>query len=95
MPDIAARSRSQIVPRERERQGFHRNDRSKCGRAVARRGWLARFLSTIELALEVRRERRMLRGLDERALKDLGLKGKADAEASRPFWDVPSQRLRG
>jgi uncharacterized protein YjiS (DUF1127 family) len=95
MPDSATPSRGQIVPHERDHQGFHRNDRSKCGQAVARRGWLARLLSTVELALDVRRERRMLRGLNERALKDLGLKGKADAEASRPFWDVPSERLRG
>jgi uncharacterized protein YjiS (DUF1127 family) len=93
MPDIAAAAPKAILPRERDRQGFPRNARSKCGQAVARRGWLTRVLSTIELALEVRRERRMLRGLDERALKDLGLEGKADAEASRPFWDVPRDRL--
>src|SRR5438270_5953666 len=35
--------------------------------------WLARTMAAIELAIEVRRERRMLRGLDDRALKDLGL----------------------
>jgi uncharacterized protein YjiS (DUF1127 family) len=94
MPDIATPSRSPILPRGRDHEGFSRNARSKCAQAVARRGWLARLLSTIELALDVRRERRMLRGLDERALKDLGLKGEADAEASRPFWDVPVERLR-
>jgi uncharacterized protein YjiS (DUF1127 family) len=66
------------------------------------RGWLARvkaqlarFLGAIELAIEVRRERQMLRGLDDRALKDLGLKGRADAEASRAFWDLPRDRLCG
>jgi uncharacterized protein YjiS (DUF1127 family) len=95
MPDIATATPSRILPRERDHQGFPRAGASKCGQAVARRGWLTRLLSTIELALDVRRERRMLRGLDERALKDLGLKGKADAEAGRPFWDVPIERLRG
>jgi uncharacterized protein YjiS (DUF1127 family) len=65
------------------------------------RGWLARrkielarIFAAVELAIEVRRERRMLRGLDDRALKDLGLNGRADAEASRPFWDLPLDRLR-
>jgi len=56
--------------------------------------WLARMVAAIELAIEVRRERRMLRGLDDRALKDLGLNGKAEAEATRPFWDLPIDRLR-
>jgi hypothetical protein len=27
-------------------------------------------------------------------LKDLGLNGVAYAEATRPFWDVPADRLR-
>jgi uncharacterized protein YjiS (DUF1127 family) len=94
MPDIAAAAPTPILPRERDRQGFPRTAASECGQAVARRGWLTRLLSAVELALDVRRERRMLRGLDERALKDLGLKGRADAEASRPFWDVPIDRLR-
>ena len=94
MADIASPSRSPILPFGRDHQGFSRNARSKCAQAVARRGWLTRLLSAIELALEVSRERQMLRGLDERALKDLGLKGKAEAEASRPFWDVPIERLR-
>ena len=90
---IVSENPSPILPHARGHQGFHRDARNKCGQAAAGRGWLTRLLSTIELALEVRRERRMLRGLDERALKDLGLKGKADAEASRPFWDVPIERL--
>jgi uncharacterized protein YjiS (DUF1127 family) len=65
-----------------------------------RQGWLARrktqlarIFAAIELAVEVQRERRMLRGLDARALKDLGLNGRADAEADRPFWDLPRDRL--
>lgn len=52
------------------------------------------FLRAFELALQVRRERRQLLGMDDRMLKDLGLSGIADAEASRPFWDVPLDRLR-
>jgi uncharacterized protein YjiS (DUF1127 family) len=54
---------------------------------------LARLIGTIELALQVRRERRTLLGMDDRMLKDLGLNGAAYAEATRPFWDVPADRL--
>jgi uncharacterized protein YjiS (DUF1127 family) len=56
---------------------------------------LLRIFAAVELAIEVQRERRMLRGLDHRALKDLGLNGRADAEADRPFWDLPRDRLGG
>ena len=56
---------------------------------------IVRFLRAFELALQVRRERRMLLGMDDRTLKDLGLSGIAHAEASRPFWDVPLDRLPG
>jgi uncharacterized protein YjiS (DUF1127 family) len=90
---IFSENPSPTLPCAGGHQGLPRGARNKCGQAVTGRGWLTRLLSTIELALEVRRERRMLRGLDERALKDLGLKGEADAEASRPFWDVPIERL--
>ena len=54
---------------------------------------IVRFLRAFELALQVRRERRMLLGMDDRTLKDLGWIGIAHAEASRPFWDVPLDRL--
>jgi uncharacterized protein YjiS (DUF1127 family) len=65
------------------------------GGGIARAGSrIAHLIGTIELALQVRRERRILRGMDDRMLKDLGLNGNAHAEASRPFWDVPADRLR-
>lgn len=41
-------------------------------------------------AAAVSRQRAALRRLDDQALFDLGLsRAEADAEASRPFWDVP------
>jgi uncharacterized protein YjiS (DUF1127 family) len=61
---------------------------------IARAGArIAQLIGTIELALQVRRERRILLGMDHRTLKDLGLNGVAHAEANRPFWDVPVDRL--
>jgi uncharacterized protein YjiS (DUF1127 family) len=67
---------------------------SRFGGGLAHTGArLARLIGTIELALQVRRERRILLGMDDRTLKDLGLNGTAYAEASRPFWDVPADRL--
>ena len=54
---------------------------------------IRRLICTIEFALQVRRERRLLRGMSERMLKDIGLWGIADAEASRLFWDLPLARL--
>jgi len=67
----------------------------KPGWLARRKTQLGRIFAAIELAIEVRRERQMLRALDDRALKDLGLKGRSDAEASRPFWDLPRDRLAG
>ena len=65
------------------------------GGGLARTGKrIARLLGAIELALQVRRERRILLAMDDRMLKDLGLNGTAYAEANRPFWDVPVDRLR-
>lgn len=55
----------------------------------------SRLARAIATAIEVRRERRRLLSLDERALKDMGFnKGQADCEASRSFWDIPADRLR-
>jgi uncharacterized protein YjiS (DUF1127 family) len=59
-------------------------------------GHIWRLILSLELALQVRRERRMLSGMDDRALKDVGFnRGDAHAEAQRPFWDLPVDRLRG
>jgi uncharacterized protein YjiS (DUF1127 family) len=61
--------------------------------ALARRFW--RLSLALGVALKVRRERRILLGLDDRALKDMGFdRGTAHSEAQRPFWDIPVDRLR-
>lgn len=58
-------------------------------------GQIRRFISALELAIQVRSERRLLASLDEHALKDLGFnRGAAGAEADRSFWDLPIDRLR-
>jgi len=58
-------------------------------------GQFWRFIAALELAVQVRKERRLLAGLDERTLKDLGFdRGAAGTEARRTFWDLPVDRLR-
>lgn len=55
---------------------------------------ISRVLATIELALQVRRERRTLQSLDARTLKDLGFtRGDVHTEAGRALWDLPADRL--
>ena len=67
---------------------------SRLGGGLAQTGArLARLIGTIELALQVRRERRILLAMDDRMLKDLGLSGIAYTEATRAFWDVPADRM--
>jgi uncharacterized protein YjiS (DUF1127 family) len=51
-------------------------------------------IRVLEVALEVRRERRMLLTLDDRILSDIGLsRYDAWAEADRSPWDIPRDRL--
>jgi uncharacterized protein YjiS (DUF1127 family) len=61
-------------------------------------GWAAhigRALSALAVAIRVSSERRALRALDERSLKDIGASQSAAwAEAHRRFWDVPGARLQ-
>jgi uncharacterized protein YjiS (DUF1127 family) len=55
----------------------------------------SRLINRLSLALRVRKERRLLMSLDDRALKDMGFnRGTAHAEAERGFWDLPVDRLR-
>ena len=57
---------------------------------------LSQIALAIGLAMQVRKERRMLMRLDDRALQDIGFdQGRAFGESSRTFWDVPADRLRG
>jgi uncharacterized protein YjiS (DUF1127 family) len=62
------------------------------GDGIAGRVW--RLICVLGLALDVRRERRMLQSLDDAALKDMGL-NRADVwtEARRPLWEIPRNRL--
>jgi len=56
---------------------------------------ISRAFLSLERALKVRKERRMLLGLNDVALKDLGVgRGDAYAEASRAFWDLPCHRAQ-
>ena len=60
---------------------------------TVRRLW--RAIGALELAFRIRRERRLLAGLDERALKDFGFSpAEAHAESTRLLWDLPVDRLR-
>jgi uncharacterized protein YjiS (DUF1127 family) len=70
--------------------------RSASGSATAGfAGWISRAVLTIELAMQVRKERRALRQLGEAGLKDIGLsRADVDGELHRSFWDVPVDRLR-
>lgn len=51
------------------------------------------MLERLCAVLQVADERRRLASLDDRLLRDIGIsRGDAEGEASRPFWDLPSQR---
>ena len=67
--------------------------RSWHGLAQFGRG-LSAVVIGLELALQVRRERRMLAGLSDAMLKDIGLtRADVDCEARRALWDVPADRV--
>jgi uncharacterized protein YjiS (DUF1127 family) len=54
---------------------------------------LRRLLARATLALKVHSERRALRDLDDRALRDMGFtRGDAVLEGARAFWDLPDRR---
>lgn len=60
-------------------------------RRVQSRGMFDRLAETLRLGLAAHHQRQSLRGLDAALLADIGLTAKAaEAEANRPFWDVPS-----
>jgi uncharacterized protein YjiS (DUF1127 family) len=51
------------------------------------------YLVGLELALQVRRERRTLAGLSDGMLKDIGLtRADVDRETHRALWDLPADR---
>ncbi len=55
---------------------------------------LAKFLAWAELVPKVASERRKLRELDARMLKDMGLdRADVEKEAGRSLFDVPDERL--
>jgi uncharacterized protein YjiS (DUF1127 family) len=55
--------------------------------------WPRRLAARLRLWRGLRRERRALAALDPRLLADVGLHpAAAEAEARRPFWDVPPKR---
>ena len=58
--------------------------------SVAHRLPAQRFIG-LSAILGLWRTRRQLRALDDHALADIGLsRAEAEAEASRPIWDVPA-----
>lgn len=57
-------------------------------------GRIRYLILVLELAPQIWRERRMLLGMNDRALNDIGFsRSDAYAEAHRPFWDIPCDRL--
>jgi len=65
------------------------------GAAAGFRGLFSQVFLRLELALQVRKERRQLQALGEAGLKDIGLsRAHVFAEAHRSFWDLPVDRLR-
>ncbi|MGB0696668.1 MAG: DUF1127 domain-containing protein [Rhodospirillaceae bacterium] len=53
-----------------------------------------RLFGLAHFVMEIARQRRDLASLDDRMLADIGYsRSEADAEASRPFWDLPTGQL--
>lgn len=64
-------------------------------RRVQKQSTLGRLVETVRLGLVAHRQRQALRGLDDVRLADIGLTARAaEAEANRPFWDVPTNWRR-
>ncbi len=55
---------------------------------------LVEVVSHLQLLDDIRRERQVLATLDDRILRDLGIdRATARHESSRPWWDIPANRL--
>lgn len=79
-------------------QANQRNPTMTCNTNTELTTWKIRtpsfsFLRLVRHLGAIQRQRQSLRELDRAALDDIGLtRSQADAEASRPVWDVPANR---
>ncbi len=63
--------------------------RAPVGVRQGRPAWLRTAWDRIQRALVVRRTRRLLAGMDDRMLSDIGVsRAQAGYEAQRPVWDA-------
>jgi uncharacterized protein YjiS (DUF1127 family) len=73
-------------------QPAHRASRARSAGGIRR--LICVVVRFLELAIDVRSERRALLKLDDHLLKDIGLsRCEAWAEACHSFWDIPRDRL--
>ncbi|TXI06287.1 MAG: DUF1127 domain-containing protein [Pseudorhodobacter sp.] len=64
-------------------------------RRVETQSTFDRLVETLRLGLAAHRQRAALARLDDAHLADIGLTARAaEAEAHRPFWDVPASWRR-
>lgn len=64
-------------------------------RQMRRAGAIPRLTTLMRAALAAHRQRQALSRLDDRTLADIGLtRDQAQAETSRPLWDIPAAALR-